>query len=107
MDKRQIYFGFLFSVFIIIAILILLFRKSSNLNLENSYIFIISLTSFILPLLLFYRKKISFIKLCLIGYIPAIVGFIISLINQNYFYFFVAFPIFVLSYIVIIPFEEN
>ncbi len=107
---RKIYFSFMFSSFIFFALLILIIGKNLNPFIPDPVFKITSFMSALIPAGLFiYRwksKKVNtrtFFKLSFIGYIPVIVGFIISILYKNYLYFVLLFPVFFLSYLVIVP----
>ncbi len=108
--SRKIYFSFLFSSFIFLALLIMFFGKNiSPLKFDTLFIVVSIAVSFIpagLFLFRWYKKKVSkgtFIKLCVLAYIPVILGFLLSILYKNYLYFVLLFPVFFLSYLIIVP----
>jgi len=107
---RKTYFSFLFSSFIFFSMLILIIGKNTSpLNITGTFKIVSVLLAFIPTGLFLYRwkkrkvDKKTFLKLCIIGYIPIAVGTFFSIFYKNYLYFVLLFPIFFLSYLVIVP----
>ncbi|WP_245596370.1 hypothetical protein [Sulfurihydrogenibium subterraneum] len=102
-QKRKKYFALLFSVFIWFAVLIILkVPLNPNFSILSPAFIMIMLTAFI-PSFLVFKKKYNYNLTLFLAYIPALVGFITSVIFNNSAYFLISFPIFLLSYIVIFP----
>ncbi len=111
---RKIYFGFLFSVFIYFSLLLLILGKDVrpfNMGVfEEVLIFIASVIPALIFILKLKYKKFSkeiFLKLNLLNQVPLIIGFILSLLDKNYLYFLIMFPVFILGIIFLIPTEKN
>lgn len=105
--KRKLYFGFLFSSFIYLGLLMILIREPNPFKID-----IVSETFSILgaltPALIFFlRKKVSYKNILIIGQFPLFVGFILSIFYQNILYFLIMFPIFILGYLIILPLEKG
>lgn len=98
---RKVYFASLFSVFILFAILIVM-RVPLHFLLEEIFVYTISILGLIPTVLLFIRKKSVKLKVA-VAYIPAIIGFSVSLLSNNSVYFLMSFPIFLLNFLVILP----
>lgn len=103
--SRKIYFASLFSVFILFGLLIIA-RTPFNLLVDERLLYLIS-TSAITPALLIFMKRKRMELKVVVGYIPGILGFIISILFNNSVYFLISFPIFLLSFIVIFPRGED
>ncbi len=101
-NKRKYYFGFLFSSIIFFPILIIL-KVKLDLNVDSVALFLITLISILPAFLYFYKKKYEYKKLLTIGYIPLVIGLLISLIFNNSLYMVISFPLFFLNYIILIP----
>ena len=108
--SRKIYFSFLFSTFIFFSLSMIILRQNLKpLVIDFTFETISIALSFIPAGVFLYRwkkKKVNtktFIKLCIIGYIPIIVGFLLSLVYKNYIYMVLLFPIFLLSYLILVP----
>ncbi|ACN98312.1 hypothetical protein [Sulfurihydrogenibium azorense] len=102
-DRRKKYFASLFSIFIWFAVLILLrVPLNPNFSFFSPAFLVILLTAFI-PSLLIFKKKSNYNLTLILAYIPALVGFITSIIFNNSVYFLISFPIFLLGYIIIFP----
>ncbi len=111
---RKTYFGFLFSVFIYFSLLLLILGKDVrpfNMSVfEEVLIFIASVIPALIFILKLKYKKFSkeiFLKLNLLNQVPLIIGFILSLLDKNYLYFLIMFPVFLLGVIFLIPTEKN
>lgn len=103
LEKRKKYFGFLFSVFIWFALLIILkVPLNPDFPIFSLQIFIILAVS-IVPAVLILNKNKNYNTLLIIGYIPVVIGFLISVIFNNSLYFLMVFPIFLLNFIIIFP----
>jgi asparagine N-glycosylation enzyme membrane subunit Stt3 len=102
LEKRRLYFAFLFSSFIFFALLILLKIPLNPFDIGYP-VYILSIFSVLPAYLFFGRKKISFKNQLILGYVPLIAGFVISIIFNNSIYFLISFPIFLLNYIIIMP----
>ncbi|MEZ0323012.1 MAG: hypothetical protein ABWJ98_01695 [Hydrogenothermaceae bacterium] len=100
-QKRKIYFAGLFSVIVFFAILIIL--KIPIIHSLDDFGFYIIIFSSITPATLLFLRDVNFKKKVLISYLPAILGFILSLLYNNSLYFLISFPIFFLNFIVIFP----
>ncbi len=111
--SRKYYFSLLFSSLILLAVLIILIGKQvSPFRFNNIFLFLSFINAFIPAGLFIYRwksKRVSlktFKLLCIIAYIPVLVGFLTSILFENYLYLVLFFPVFFLSYIVIVPTEN-
>jgi len=107
--KRQYYFGFLFSSFVYIGLLIIIQKKTLPLNF-GFYQQIFSFIGATIPALLFFLKKAGidknlrgYIYLLATGHIPLIIGFFLSIIFKNMLYILLMFPVFILGYLILIP----
>lgn len=101
-NKRKYYFGFLFSGIIFFPVLIIL-KVKLDLNVNLLALSIITLFSTLPAFLYFSKKKYEYKKLLIIGYIPLVIGFSISLIFNNSLYMVISFPLFFLNYIILLP----
>ncbi len=106
---RQIYFIGLFSSIIYIALLIIILKKTPMKEPNGVYTLLLGLVSIVLvyPLLLKVKKRLFEVKqykLAAIAlHLPLILGFAFSLIDKNYVYLFMSFPVFLIGYIIIMP----
>ncbi len=109
--KRQYYFGFLFFSFIYFGVAMLLVKnvKPADFGLVQQGVMIIG--AFIPALMFFLRNKMVTIKkyllLLLLGQIPMVVGFVLTIFYKNFLYLLIMFPVFVLGYLIIIPIERK
>ncbi|WP_297889936.1 hypothetical protein [Sulfurihydrogenibium sp.] len=102
-EKRKKYFGVLFSIFILFALLILLkIPLNPDFSLISFPSFLILLVS-TTPAFLILNKDKKYNTLLTVAYIPALVGFLTSLIFNNSLYFLMTFPVFLLNFILIFP----
>lgn len=99
--ERKIYFSWLFSVFILFALLIL-FKKPMYIVDNDPYIWVLMSVAVIPGVLVFLKNKPINIRIA-IAYLPAVIGFFMSLVLNNTVYFLVAFPIFLINFMVIFP----
>ncbi|PMP61373.1 MAG: hypothetical protein C0198_05090 [Sulfurihydrogenibium sp.] len=102
-EKRKKYFATLFSIFIWFALLIILKIPLKPdfyiLSIPSVFILLLSIT----PTILLLNRKKRFNLLLTIAYLPALVGFITSVVFNNSLYFLISFPIFLLNYAIIFP----
>lgn len=98
---RKVYFAALFSSFILFSLLIFL-KKPIYLN-EDKFNILYFIPSIFIPTVLLFLKKKSIYTKVTIGYIPIIIGFILSITIDNALYFLASFPIFLVSFFVIFP----
>jgi len=107
--KRQYYFGFLFFSFVYFGIAILIIKEIKPFSLEILQEFFLILGALIPAVLFFLRNKLvtlrGYIILLLIGQIPMVIGFLLSVFYKNYIYIMMMFPVFVLAYLIVIPLE--
>ena len=115
MDKkifnlRRYYFSFLYLSFIYVAVLILIIGKSVKPAKITDTDGIILGSMGIVPAVIIILRKIRYvyekgiyIKLLLLGQLPLVVGTIFSIFKSNYVYFFVEYPIFLLTYLLLLP----
>lgn len=98
---RRIYFAWIFSVFILFAVLIIL-KNPIHVAENDPYIWILIPAAFT-PAGLFFMKNQSINKKMAVAYLPVITGFIMSIILNNSIYFLVSFPIFLINALITFP----
>ncbi|NPA12970.1 MAG: hypothetical protein GXO45_03165 [Aquificae bacterium] len=111
---RRYFFASLYTSFIYLALLILILRKDVSPMDTNQINQLIAGLTGVIPAFLWIRKKTNYIfledrykKLLFIGHLPLIVGFILSVVNDNYIYFFITYPVFLLGHLIIFPTERE
>ncbi len=110
---RRYYFAGLFSSIFYFALLLIILGKAKNPEIEDKYIYLITFTSIFIPYFVYLRVKNKLFKLntykvsLIIGHIPLIFGFLFSLLERNYIYLLVSFPIFFINYLILIPWSKN
>ncbi len=110
-ELRRLYFIGLFSSIIYPALLIVILGKSPLKDVSNLAISLISASAFVIFYIMFLkvkRKIYENFKIPLIlGHLPMVIGFVFSLLEKNYLYILISFPVFLIIYILLIPKEEN
>lgn len=100
---RKVYFAWLFSIFILFAVLILL-RTPVYMVEGDRYIWLLTPTAITPAALLFMKNKGSLFNIkIVIAYSPAFTGFLMSVALNNGIYFLASFPVFLINFIVIFP----
>ncbi|NPA57818.1 MAG: hypothetical protein GXN94_00845 [Aquificae bacterium] len=111
---RRFYFSFLFGSFIYLAILLLVIGKDTK-PAEITVVdrLLLGITG-IAPAYIFLlksRKKLfkaeNYIKALLIGELPLLVGTVLSIWKGNYIYFFLAYPIFLITALLLLPTKKS
>ncbi len=113
-NLRRIYFISLYSSFIYISLLLIILRDDVS-PFEFSILDQVILGAFsILPAGLFIYRKTknifkykTFIKILYITHIPLFIAFILSLYYSNYLFFLTVYPVFILTYLIIIPLKRG
>ncbi len=109
---RKYYFIFLYSSIIYFAIAILIVGKRGLLGEPKFWQnFLLILTALIPTFLFLYRIRFkekffnlsTYIKLLVVGELPIITGFILTLFSFNYYFISISFLIYILSYLVLLP----
>ncbi len=109
-NLRRYYFSFLYLSFIYVAVLIIVIGKGVKpveiTDVEGIILGglgIIPAVIIILRKIRYIYEKNVYIKLLLLGQIPLVVGTFFSILKSNYVYFFVEYPLFLLTYILLLP----
>ncbi len=110
LEKRKYYFIFLFSSFVYIGLLILIIKNPAPFSLTVLDNVILGIGALVPAFLFFLRKTAKedvdkYKKILVLGHLPLLIGFFLSLLKMNLMYFLVMFPVFVLGYLIIIPKE--
>ena len=106
---RQLFFIGLFSSIVYIAVLILILRKTPIKEPNNLYTLTLGFSAAVLlyPVFLRLKGKLFDLKSYTISvfllHIPLILGFLFAILDKNYIYLFMSFPVFLLGYIIIMP----
>lgn len=110
---RQYYFSFLFSSFFYISVLIIVSGKLKPQPIKDTYIYLLSISSLIILFTAFKRIKgnifdIKIYRIYLIlNQLPLIMGFFFSLTGKNYIYILNGFLIFLIGYMILIPWSRD
>jgi len=107
---RRYYFSFLYLSFLYLAVLILILRNNVK-PVESEFLdqLIVGLTAVVPAYILFKRKtgyifdKKIYLRLLTLGQIPLVIGTLLSLMTTNYIYFFLSYPIFLISFLLLLP----
>ncbi|EDP74190.1 hypothetical protein, partial [Hydrogenivirga sp. 128-5-R1-1] len=105
---RRYYFAGLFSSIFYFALLLIIVGKAKNPQIKDIYIYLITFTSVFIPYFVYLRVKgklfiLNTYKINLaVGHLPLIFGFLFSLLEENYIYLLVSFPIFFINYLILI-----
>ena len=113
-DLRRFYFSFLYLSFIYLGILLLfLGKRVKPLEPDITWEIIIGLTGVVPAVILFLKKtryifeKRIYIRLLILSQIPLIVGAAVSVINLNYTYFLISYPIFIAGCLILLPTKKS
>lgn len=98
---RKVYFAWLFSVFILFAVLILL-KTPVYLVEGDSYVWLLTPVAFTPAAILIMRKSSINTRIA-IAYSPAATGFLMSVVLNNGIYFLASFPVFLINFLIIFP----
>ncbi len=110
---RQWYFASLFSIFVYYGILVIILGKTQNIHINDIYVYVIAFSSLVEIFAVWFRIKGKLFKeniyriFLILGHLPTILGFIFSLIEKNYLYFLIAFPVFIVIYVTLIPWSKK
>ncbi|MBK3331876.1 hypothetical protein GWK41_02190 [Persephonella atlantica] len=109
-NLRRYYFSFLYLSFIYVAVLIMVIGKGVKpvqiTDIEGiilGSVGIVPAVIIILRKIRYIYEKSVYIKLLLLGQIPLVAGTFFSIFKSNYVYFFVEYPLFLLTYILLLP----
>ncbi|ACO03522.1 MAG TPA: hypothetical protein DEP48_03670 [Persephonella sp.] len=111
---RRLYFISLYSSFFYISLLLIILRDNVQpVSINILHQAILGLVS-VMPAFFFILKKKMDIfnydiyrKILIISHIPLVIGFLLSVLNKNYIFFIIIFPVFILAYIIIIPVRKE
>lgn len=98
---RKVYFAWLFSVFILFALLILL-KTPVYMAEGDSYVWLLTPVA-LTPAVLLIMKDSSINIRIAIAYSPAAAGFLMSVVLNNGIYFLASFPVFLINFLIIFP----
>lgn len=99
--ERKTYFAWLFSIFILFAMLIILKKPVYMIENDTNIWFLLPLT--LTPASLIFMKNKPLYQKIVVAYLPAFAGFVLSLILNNSVYFLASFPIFLINFLIIFP----
>jgi len=110
-ELRRLYFIGLFSSIIYPSLLIIILGKTPLKDVSFFYVSLIAFSSTIILEIMYLKVKnllYKYYKLALsAGHSPLILGFLLSIIEKNYLYILIAFPVFLIIYLILIPVKSN
>jgi len=110
-ELRRLYFIGLFSSIVYFPLLTLILGKVPFKDVSFLGVVIIAISSTVIFEIVYLKTKgklYEYYKLVLsAGHSPLLIGFLLSVIEKNYLYILMAFPVFLIIYILLIPKGEN
>jgi hypothetical protein len=110
---RQFYFAGLFSSILYFSLLLIFIGKAKNPEIRDLYIYFITFSSFLILYFFYLRIKNKIFNLknyvfsLILGHVPLILGFIFTLLEKNYIYILISFPLFFINYLILIPWSKD